>query len=224
MQLRHLTVEQIKAWINQEPGLTEQDIAELEMDPRVSVRRLAACCRHRQASLRQEEARIQELARQEEELHRQGIFPVAGIDEAGRGALAGPLVVAAVMFPPGVRPAGLNDSKRLTGKQRQLLYEQIKQTAADVAVVIVDREVIDRLNILRATWQAMTDVGKLRPRPQHCLVDGTRCPPRRGPDGNRRWGREMSVHRRRFDRGESSSGQHHARIGPALPPIRFCAP
>jgi ribonuclease HII len=177
LQLRHLTVEQIKAWINQEPGLTEQDIAELEMDPRVSVRRLAACCRHRQASLRQEEARLQELARQEEELHRQGIFPVAGIDEAGRGALAGPLVVAAVMFPPGVRPAGLNDSKQLTGKQRQLLYEQIKQTAADVAVVIVDREVIDRLNILRATWQAMTEaVGKLRPRPQHCLVDGNQVP------------------------------------------------
>ncbi len=177
MQLRHMTVDQIKAWIGEEPDLTEEIIAELEMDARVSVRRLAASLRHRRACLQQEQARIQELARHEDELQRQGIFPVAGIDEAGRGALAGPLVVAAVMFPPGVRPAGLDDSKRLTGKQRQLLYAEIRQRAADVAVVIVDRTVIDRLNILRATWQAMAEAAmKLRPRPQHCLVDGTQVP------------------------------------------------
>ena len=96
---------------------------------------------------------------------------------AGRGLWQGSLVVAAVMFPPGVRPAGLDDSKRLTGKQRQLLYGEIRQRAADVAVVIVDRTVIDRLNILRATWQAMAEAAmKLRPRPQHCLVDGTQVP------------------------------------------------
>lgn len=177
MQLRHMTVDQIKAWMDQEPGPTEQDLAEMETDARVSVRRLAASLRHRRASLKEEEARIQELAQQEDKLHQKGILHIAGIDEAGRGALAGPLVVAAVMFPPGVRISRLDDSKRLTAKQRQRLYEQIKQMATDVAVVIADRAVIDRLNILRATWQAMEEVvSKLQPRPQHCLVDGNQVP------------------------------------------------
>ena len=101
LQLRHMTVDQIKAWIGEEPDLTEEIIAELEMDARVSVRRLAAPLRHRRACLQQEQARIQELARHEDELQTTRIFPVAGIDEAGRGLWQGPLVVAAVMFPPG---------------------------------------------------------------------------------------------------------------------------
>ncbi|SRR5258708_2685738 len=115
------------------------------------------------------------------ELWRQGIERVAGVDEAGCGPLAGPVVAAAVAFPSGwlqgglaSKLRGLNDSKQLSEEQREK-YFSILTTDAEIqwAVATMDVETIDRLNIRQAAWQGMqTALDQLSPRPQHALVDG----------------------------------------------------
>ena len=102
---------------------------------------------------------------------------VAGVDEAGRGPLAGPVVAAAVILGPGVGIPGLDDSKRLSPHRRVELEAEIRERALACAVVRVDAGVIDAINILRATMRAMSEaVARLDPTPQEVLVDGNRCP------------------------------------------------
>jgi ribonuclease HII len=110
----------------------------------------------------------------EERLRASGFFTVAGVDEAGRGPLAGPVVAAAVILPAGFSHPRLNDSKKLSEKTRAGLFAELSE-APDVAsaVVEVGPEEIDRLNILRATHEAMRRaVAKLLPEPDHVLIDG----------------------------------------------------
>ena len=102
---------------------------------------------------------------------------VAGVDEAGRGPLAGPVVVAAVMLPASHSLAGLDDSKRLSEKQRESLFPDIKEQALSWSVVIVDVDEIEELNILRASLTGMQRaVKQLDPQPTLTLVDGNRAP------------------------------------------------
>ena len=102
---------------------------------------------------------------------------VAGVDEAGRGPLAGPVVAAAVILDPAVRITGLDDSKRLSARRRAELDLEIRERATACAVARVEAEVIDAINILQATMQAMREaVGRLDPAPEEVLVDGDRCP------------------------------------------------
>ena len=102
---------------------------------------------------------------------------VAGVDEAGRGPLAGPVVAAAVILDPAVRVAGLADSKRLSAQHREELELVIRERAASFAVARVDAGVIDAIDILQATMHAMREaVGRLDPAPDEVLVDGNRCP------------------------------------------------
>ena len=109
---------------------------------------------------------------------RRGARFVAGVDEAGRGPLAGPVVVAAVMFPDRRYPDGLNDSKKLTALQRERLYELILKRAS-VSIAIASRARIDRMNILRASlWAMSRAVAGLLQVPDHVLVDGNMEPPR----------------------------------------------
>jgi len=106
-------------------------------------------------------------------LRNQGYSNVAGIDEAGRGPLAGPVVAAAVILPLNSRIQGVTDSKRLTDNKRRQLFEKIHQRARSIGVGIADPEEIDRLNILQATMQAMRRaVDALEPIPDFLLVDG----------------------------------------------------
>ena len=105
-------------------------------------------------------------------------FPIlCGIDEAGRGPLAGPVCAAACVLPEGLVIEGLNDSKKLSEKRREALYEQITTQAVAWAVCLVDEAVIDEINILQATFRAMRGaVPKLGLQPDLCLVDGNRDP------------------------------------------------
>jgi ribonuclease HII len=104
-----------------------------------------------------------------------GIRRVAGVDEAGRGPLAGPVVAAAVVFPPEVWIQGVDDSKAITPARRELLYDVILGSAEDVGVGIVSHEGIDEVNIYRATIRAMHEaVARLGRVPGHLLVDGPR--------------------------------------------------
>jgi ribonuclease HII len=126
----------------------------------------------------------------ERELLLQGITWIAGVDEAGRGPLAGPVVAAAVMFPErwlkeGL-PAelnGLNDSKQLTARQREEFFE-VLTTCGEIqfAIAQMDAARVDEINILQATHRAMNDaLAQLQPAPQHALVDGTRVKTLRFP-------------------------------------------
>jgi ribonuclease HII len=117
----------------------------------------------------------------ERELWQQGLTLVAGVDEAGCGPLAGPVVAAAVVFPRGwletglsSKLRGLNDSKQLSEEEREKFYEVITLDAEiRHAIVTVDVETIDRVNIRQAAWQGMNRaLNQLTPKPEHVLVDG----------------------------------------------------
>ena len=101
---------------------------------------------------------------------------VAGVDEAGRGPIAGPLVVAAVVLPAGFDAEGLNDSKKLTREQREDQFDRIK-AGTDYSIVVVPSETVDRLNILRATLEAMSEaIRSLTSRVELAVIDGNRHP------------------------------------------------
>jgi ribonuclease HII len=109
----------------------------------------------------------------EELARRQGHRSIAGIDEAGRGPLAGPVVAAAVILDPEAGVDGINDSKKLTEKQREGLFDRIMATALAVGVGIMDHDVVDRDNILQATLAAMKQaVAQLATAPDFLLIDG----------------------------------------------------
>ncbi len=106
-----------------------------------------------------------------------GYKQIAGIDEAGRGALAGPVIAAAVVLPINCTLNGLNDSKKLSAKQRDRLFDEIHSIAVSIGVGSMDHQVIDRVNILNATLLAMQEsVEKLTPQPDYVLVDGVHLP------------------------------------------------
>lgn len=110
----------------------------------------------------------------EQQLRAQGFSRIAGIDEAGRGPLAGPVVAAAVVLPPDFRHATLRDSKQLTARQRDRLFEELTAgTTSAWAVAVIETAEVDRLNILRATHAAMRHaLAQLAPPADHALIDG----------------------------------------------------
>lgn len=117
-----------------------------------------------------------DLWRFEHEAFSDGYELVCGVDEAGRGPLAGPVCAAAVILPPDVQIAGLNDSKKLTDKKRRELFDVITETAVCYGVAFCDETVIDEINILQATFRAMRQaIDALSVKPQLALVDGNRA-------------------------------------------------
>ena len=113
----------------------------------------------------------------ESELMLAGRGPICGVDEAGRGPLAGPVCAAAVMLPPGIEIPGLNDSKKLTEKKRDALYDQICASAITYGIAFASVAEIEELNILGATFLAMRRaVEQLKQTPGLVLVDGNRNP------------------------------------------------
>jgi len=113
----------------------------------------------------------------EEELYSAGAKLICGIDEAGRGPLAGPVCAAAVILPRGLEIPGLDDSKKLSEKKREELFEQIKEKALCYGIAFAEVEEIERLNILGATFLAMNRAfEKLSLKPDAALVDGNRDP------------------------------------------------
>lgn len=116
--------------------------------------------------------RLTKLKEYEEKLHQEGIKKIAGIDEAGRGPLAGPVVVACCIMPENSWIEGVNDSKKVSEKKRETLYQLITQEAISWQVGIVNQEEIDELNILNATKKALTiAVDEMKIKPDRILVD-----------------------------------------------------
>ncbi|NMB44883.1 MAG: ribonuclease HII [Firmicutes bacterium] len=172
-ELEEWTVAEIKEWVENKVDLEPGEISALEADSRVSVQRLAVSIRKHQADQQRALSHGKQLYRFRRVLYRQGYQHIAGIDEAGRGPLAGPVVAAAVVFPPEMIPLGLDDSKRLPESKRMELYDDIWDWALAVGIGIVQPQEIDRVNIHVATLAAMHKAAlALSPAPDYCLVDG----------------------------------------------------
>ena len=115
--------------------------------------------------------------RYENEAKAEGFRIVCGIDEAGRGPLAGPVCAAAVILPEGCVIEGVNDSKKLTEKKREALFDVIKEKALAYSIAVADEKEIDEINILQATYEAMREaIGKLSPAPDLLLNDAVTIP------------------------------------------------
>lgn len=116
--------------------------------------------------------RLINLKQIEQEFYEEGDKIICGIDEAGRGPLAGPVVVAAVIMPKDSMIEGVNDSKKVSEKKRERLYEQIIKEAISYSVGIIDQKEIDEMNILNATKKGLTlAIKELKVRPDRILVD-----------------------------------------------------
>ena len=119
-----------------------------------------------------EEARLVALKEQEKILRQRGVKTICGIDEAGRGPLAGPVVVASVIMPEDSMIEGVNDSKKISEKKREKLYDQILEEAISYGVGIIGQDEIDEINILNATKKGLTlSLKELTVRPDLIMVD-----------------------------------------------------
>ncbi len=149
-------------------NLTEEFLAACRMDTRAAAGKLLRRWEREQT----ERARVDALYQYEYEAAQQGMEVVAGVDEAGRGPLAGPVVVAAVILPQGLFLPKLNDSKKLSAKVREELYQKIMDEAVSVGKAVIDEKIIDRINIYQATINGMYDaIFALQPQPQKVLID-----------------------------------------------------
>lgn len=113
----------------------------------------------------------------ENEAYKNGFTCICGVDEAGRGPLAGPVFAAAVILRPGQIIEGVNDSKKLSEKKREALFDKIKEEALCYSVASVDEKIIDEINILNATFLAMKKaVDGLEVKPDFAMIDGNKTP------------------------------------------------
>lgn len=165
-----MNIDEIKKILENNPS---DDVLNLiAKDERAGVKKLVATYQKKQDLLAKEKARIFKMYEYERQLKEQGFSLLAGVDEAGRGPLAGPLVVAAVILPEQCFISGLNDSKKLTEKKREALYDEIQSKAIAVSVEIVPIDIIDTLNIYQATAEGMRKaLLSLSPQPDAVLID-----------------------------------------------------
>ena len=118
----------------------------------------------------------QDMWKIEQEYFDKGIQLICGVDEAGRGPLAGPVCAAAVILPPNAEIPGLNDSKKLSDKKRRELYPIIKEQAIAYGIAFADHHEVDEINILQATYLAMERaINQLNVKPELALIDGNRA-------------------------------------------------
>ena len=119
-----------------------------------------------------EDLRLETMLSYEKELYKQGLSLIAGVDEVGRGPLAGPVVAAAVILPKNCKIRGLNDSKKIPKKKHLEIFQTVQEQALAIGVGIIDNQVIDQVNIYEATKLAMKEaISQLSLQPEHLLID-----------------------------------------------------
>ena len=166
------TIKEIQQRLELVTDLADPFLAEAANDQRSGVQKaIEKRKRAIQAEL-DEELRLEQMLRYEKELYKTGFRAIAGIDEVGRGPLAGPVVAAAVILPPGCKIKGLNDSKKIPKKKHQEIYQAVLDKALAVGIGLIDNEIIDQVNIYEATKLAMKDaLSKLCLKPDSLLID-----------------------------------------------------
>ena len=166
------TIKEIKERLATIDDLDHPLFEELILDGRAGVQ--AAISKRKRELQKQvdEDLRLEKMLAYEKELYAQGIDLIAGVDEVGRGPLAGPVVAAAVILPKACKILGLNDSKKIPKSKHKEIYEAVLQNAIAMGIGIKDNQVIDQVNIYEATKLAMMEaIGQLEPQPQHLLID-----------------------------------------------------
>ena len=169
------TIKEIKECLATIDELDHPLFEELILDGRAGVQ--AAISKRKRELQKQvdEDLRLEKMLAYEKELYTQGIHLIAGVDEVGRGPLAGPVVAAAVILPENCKIPGLNDSKKIPKSKHHAIYQAVLDQALSVGIGIKDNQVIDQVNIYEATKLAMLEaIQELDPRPQHLLIDAMR--------------------------------------------------
>ncbi|OFR30904.1 ribonuclease HII [Streptococcus sp. HMSC072C09] len=166
------TIKEIKEQLANIQRLDDPLLAELEKDDRSGVIQ-AIAKRKREIQKRiNEDERLEGMLAYEKECYARGMELIAGVDEVGRGPLAGPVVAAAVILPKACKIPGLNDSKKIPKSKHKEIYEAVLQNAIAIGIGVKDNQVIDQVNIYEATKLAMMEaIGQLDPQPQHLLID-----------------------------------------------------
>lgn len=155
-----------------EDKLSKETLEELKLDQRVGVQKLLTQYERKKEREAQQVLQYQQMLSYEKEQYNQGKDWIAGIDEAGRGPLAGPVVAAAVILKKDFYLAGLNDSKQINKDKREAFYSIIKEEAVSYGIGVVHHDEIDCINIFQATKKAMKiAIEQLNPLPDHVLVD-----------------------------------------------------
>lgn len=173
MNFEKKTLSELTAYLHGRKELTHEEISALEKDRRAGVTLLLKQHRSRLEKEQKEVERLQLMLTEEKLLWECGYRAVAGVDEAGRGPLAGPVVAAAVVLKPGQVFTGLNDSKQLSAAKREMLFEAIIQNAESYGIGSASKDEIDDLNIHSASLLAMKrSLDKLNIKPDYILVDG----------------------------------------------------
>ena len=169
------TIKEIKEQLASIQRLDDPLLTELEQDSRSGVIQAIAKRKKEIQKRLDEDERLEGMLAYEKELYTQGIQLIAGVDEVGRGPLAGPVVAAAVILPKACKIPGLNDSKKIPKSKHKEIYEAVLQNAIAIGIGIKDNQVIDQVNIYEATKLAMREaIGQLEPQPQHLLIDAMR--------------------------------------------------
>ena len=169
------TIKEIKEQLANIQRLDDPLLAELEQDSRsVVIQAIAKRKRDIQKRIDEDE-RLEGMLTYEKECYARGMELIAGVDEVGRGPLAGPVVAAAVILPKACKIPGLNDSKKIPKSKHKEIYEAVLQNAIAIGIGVKDNQVIDQVNIYEATKLAMMEaIGQLDPQPQHLLIDAMR--------------------------------------------------
>ncbi|WP_196602920.1 ribonuclease HII [Pectinatus frisingensis] len=169
MNLTNLSTKDIAVLLSS-PQVSENLLTALQIDERKTVKRLLSHYKNEQA----EKKRLHNLYKYEYHFHAQGLKYIAGVDEAGRGPLAGPVIAAAVILPLGCYIPKLNDSKKLSAAVREKIYQQILDQAIAISRSFIDEKTIDRINIYQASMNAMYNaIYDLPTVPQEVLIDAT---------------------------------------------------
>ena len=166
------TIKEIKELLATVKELDSPVFLELEKDTRSGVQKeISKRKKNIQAEL-DENLRLEKMLTYEKDLYKQGLTLIAGVDEVGRGPLAGPVVAAAVILPQGCKIKGLNDSKKIPKKKHLEVFQAVQDQALSIGIGIIDNQVIDQVNIYEATKLAMKEaISQLSPQPEHLLID-----------------------------------------------------
>ena len=169
------TIKEIKEQLASIQRLDDPLLTELEQDSRSGVIQAIAKRKKEIQKRLDEDERLEGMLAYEKECYALGIELIAGVDEVGRGPLAGPVVAAAVILPKACKIPGLNDSKKIPKSKHKEIYEAVLQNAIAIGIGVKDNQVIDQVNIYEATKLAMMEaIGQLEPQPQHLLIDAMR--------------------------------------------------
>lgn len=166
------TIKEVKERLATIDELDHPFLKELEKDARAGVQSAINKRKRELQKQVEEDLRLEKMLTYEKELYAQGIQLIAGVDEVGRGPLAGPVVAAAVILPENCKIPSLNDSKKIPKTKHQAIYQAVLDQALSIGIGVKDNRVIDQVNIYEATKLAMLEaIQELEPQPQHLLID-----------------------------------------------------